>query len=158
MENMTSSKTVFVVLTAIVVLYFVWGQRVEAFQSVVPIEHTMREYEQDVRVLASYVGPYIGEIYAYLRAKYSDPGTMSSPSGYQPNKEDQVTLSDSLLPIARTQVTSWIDSARKMMLKKYGAVFLDAVKVKHNLTYEINEKGVLRVLWTKNGVLQSYIM
>src|SRR5437868_6424890 len=106
------------ILILLAVVAYFWRNRVEMFEVIQPVV-TPEEYYQDIRNINSYVGPYIGEIYTYLRAKYFDPeNNVSLQPYFQPAGVNDPTLADPLLPIARAQIKAWIDSAKLRINKK----------------------------------------
>jgi hypothetical protein len=156
---MSSLAPVVIVIVIIVAAYFLSRSRVESFVSAVPIEITMEQYAQDLRVLASYVGPYIGEIYNYLRGMYSDPSQPSTMQfSYQPASVLDKQLQDPLLPVARAQVKAWIDSAKVQIQARYGLAFIKGAEKQHDLRYETLANGVLHVMMIKDGQSQTYLL
>ena len=156
---MVGGNSVLIAIVAVVVLYLVFaGDTLESFSKVVPVEILAGQYAQDVRVLASYVGPYLGEIYNYLRVKYNDPVTgIPPPLEYLPTDND-VALQDPLVPKARAQVRSWIDSASQRFVKTYGSAFLSEAKKHFNLAYEVKGDNVLHITLTDDGTSQTFIL
>lgn len=153
----------FIILVIVLVFLLtvgVFSNRIEGFSSVMlPHELTMHEYIQEVRVLASYVGPYIGEIYSFLRVKYANPDkNLPMPPYYQPMADTDITLKDPLLPMARAQIVAWLDSANVKFVKRYGADFLAAAKQSYSLEYKVQTDDVLHVTMTEDGVSQTYIV
>jgi len=144
-------RTLLLIMVVVIVAWLLTN-RVERFQVL-----TDDEYSQDVRNVASYVGPYIGEIYIYLRAKYHAFDPSGGPN-FKPNAIDDPTLSDPLLPIARTQIKAWIDSSRLRAKNKYGDVFIDRMKPTWNLDYTQMEQGILQVNYTENGRRSVYFV
>jgi hypothetical protein len=63
-----------------------------------------------------------------------------------------------LIPIARTQIKAWIDSAQSNFMRRYGKAFLSVASQSYNLTYKEEARGVLHVVMTENGVSQTYIL
>lgn len=157
---MPNSGTVIAIVAIFAILFlFTRNTGIESFASAVPVEMTLADYAQDVRVVASYVGPYIGEIYTYLRTMYSDASRNSAlPIFYQPTSDTEETLKDPLVPIARTQVKAWIDSAKVQMNKRYGASFIDAAKALNDLRYEEKSNGVLHVVLVQDGVTGTFLL
>lgn len=160
---MPSQTSTIILLVAVAVALFIIGRGsigLEGFMSAeVPMDIALQEHAQDVRVVASYVGPYIGEIYAYLRTMYSDPSKdVFLPPLYQPTSDTDATLQDPLLPIARTQVKAWIDSAKTQMANRYGDAFLTGAKLRNDLRYEEQASNVLHVILTQDGKSQTFIL
>lgn len=155
-----SYSPIILLLAVAAVVYLFLQNGIEHFVSAVPIEVTMEQYAQDIRVVASYVGPYIGEIYNYLRAMYTDPSNPSSIQSfsYQPALVTDRQLQDPLLPIARTQVKAWIDSAKTQIMTRYGEAFVNGAKKQHDLKYEMQSNGVLSVILIKDGEAQTYML
>ncbi len=152
---------VIIAIVAIVtfLMFYKQSHGIEGFASTVPIEITANDYAQDVRVVASYVGPYIGEIYTYLRNMYSDASKNSVlPIFYQPTSDADPTLKDPLLPIARKQVKSWIDSAKAQMVKRYGENFINGAKAQNDLRYDELGNGILHVVLVQNGQTGTFIL
>ena len=146
------------IVVAILVVTYVLNKQVEYFTAVKAII-TPEEYYSDIRNLNSYVGPYIGEIYSYLRAKYFDPEkNVSLGPLFQPSGLSDPTLADPLLPIARLQIKSWIDSAKLLMKKKYDPEFLAEHAPKQDIFYEETPEKVLRVIHVKNGEAMTYLV
>ncbi len=156
---MPTSGQLFLIVAVLLTFYYINGKGIESFASAVPVEVTLDEYAQDIRVLASYVGPYIGEIYTYLRTMYSDASQNTAlPIFYQPTSDDDPTLKDPLLAIARKQVKSWIDSSKAQMLKRYGDAFINSVKSQNDLRYETQSSGVLHIVLVQNGQIATFIL
>ena len=119
---------------------------------------TPQQYFQDIRVLSSYVGPYIGEIYLYLRGKYFDPVLNKSlPPYYKPEDVSDPTLGDPLLPIARTQIKSWIDTSKLRLLDRYGEEFIKKYSEKSDIYYT-ESASVLKVTYIENGKSSTYLI
>ena len=142
----------------IVLLTKLTATRVEKF-SAVKAEMMLQSYIQEVRFIASYVGPYLGEIYTYLRAKYADPASgIPMPMYYQPQTPNDAVLKDPLLSIARTQVKSWIDSEKARLSKVYDEVFLRDARRLYDLSYTEGANGVVTVTMIDKGQPQTYIV
>ena len=153
-----NNMSIVYVIVAVMALFLATSSwSLETFTNAVPVEVLTQQYKQEVRVTASYVGPYIGEIYSYLRAKYNDPlGTL--PLSFQPTSGADPVLKDPLLPIARSQVRAWIDTATEKLTKTYGKAFLSEAVKHYSLTYSVEADGVLKVTYVDNAVPQTYIL
>jgi|SRR6478609_4353206 len=155
-----SSRTFLLLITVVTVAWFL-TRRVEMFQTTqITVSGrgiaTESEFIQDIRNEASYVGPYVGEIYLYLRAKYfsnDKRGVMFQPGGI-----DDPTLADPLLPIARTQIKSWIDSNKLRLKDKYGEDFINRMTPTWNLSYEQKPNGVISITYVENGKKATYVI
>lgn len=156
-----SSRT-FILMIIVVVVAWILTRRVETFQTIEMAIGggksivTEGEYIQDVKNMAAYVGPYIGEIYLHLRSKYFSEhkkGAMFQPGGI-----DDPTLADPLLPIARTQIKSWIDSNKLRFKTKYSDVFLQKMVPLWDLSYEQKQNGIIEVTYTQNGKKSVYVV
>ena len=106
---------------------------------------TYNDYTQDIRNMVSYIGPYVAQIYSYLNGQ-------SANSMYIPTSPEN----DDILPIARGQIQSWIDSARKNMLDKYGQDTIDRYKSSWDLFYTIDKKGGLIITFVQFGDTLNY--
>ena len=115
------------------------------------------QYVQDVQNLAYTVGPYIGDMYTYLRSKYLDQLNVPAPD-FLPGDSKDPTFSDGLLPIAREQIRNWIDSNKFMMEKKYGIDKLSEYANVCSLTYKDGANGVLEVTYVNKGSSKSYFL
>lgn len=144
----------FLLVLCVTIITWLLTRRVENFTGVV----TEDEYAQDVRNIASYVGPYIGEIYLYLRAKYYSAPLMKTGPMFEPGGINDPTLADPLLPIARAQVKSWIDSSKLRMKAKFGQEFMDMLRSKWDLSYKQVANNVLEVTYVENGKSATYIV
>jgi len=146
------------IIIAILFLTYCLSKRIETFTGAKAIV-TVDEYLQDIRNLNSYVGPYIGEIYNYLRAKYFNPEkNISLGPMFQPAGLTDPTLADPLLPIARAQLKGWIDSAKLRITQKYGQVFLSQNAPKYDLFYEETTDKILKIVNVKNGEATTYLV
>lgn len=120
---------------------------------------TPEQYYQDIRVLSSYVGPYIGEIYLYLRGKYFDSvRNRSLPPYFRPGDINDPTLADPLLPLARTQIKSWIDTSKLRLADRYGKDFVDKYKEIADISYIETPEKVLKVTYIENGNATTYLI
>jgi len=142
----------FLLIIAVIVISLLLTKKVENFTAARPIV-TQAEYIQDVRDVAAYVGPYIGEIYLYLRAKFPNVGPM-----YQPGSINDPTLADPLLPIARSQIKGWIDSSRLRLKQKYGDAFIGPMSNTSDIAYNELNGGILQVTHVDNGKKSTYIV
>lgn len=143
----------FLLIIGVSIVAWFLTKRVEHFSSARALV-SETDYIQDIRNTAAFVGPYIGEIYLYLRAKYSQdkvpmfvPGSINDP-----------TLADPLLPIARMQIKSWIDSNYLRMKNKYGEELMNDFGKSWNLTYTENANGVIEVSYLQKGQKSLYIV
>lgn len=120
-----------------------------------------REYANDIREFSSYVGPYIGQIYLYLRAKYYDAaitGVGTVGPMFKPGSIGDPTLADPLLPIARAQIKAWIDNCKMQMRQKYGDAMMERMQPKWDLSYTQSANGVLQVLHNEGGRSATYLV
>lgn len=148
-------STTLLLILSVAVIAWLLTKRVEEFSGARPFV-TDVEYVQDIRNAASYVGPYIGEIYLYLRAKYYAEGK-TGPM-FQPGSISDPTLADPLLPIARAQIKSWIDSNRLRIRNKFGADFSSKMEPLWDLSYVERNGGVLEVVYVENGKRSVYFI
>lgn len=147
-----------VLFAVLVFVAWLFTNRVEKFTTAMIV--TDDEYIQDVKNTASYVGPYIGEIYLYLRGKYHTQDVLHPGTGpmFQPGSINDPTLSDPILPIARTQIKSWIDSAKLRMKDKYGEAMVTRLKPLYDITYTVAANGILQVINIFNGKAATYLV
>ena len=146
----------FILVVCVVIIAWFLTRRVENFVGGGIV--TEYDYNQEVRNLQAYVGPYIGEIYLYLRAKYYSAATNKAAPMFKPGSIDDPTLADPLLPITRAQVKSWIDSAKLRMRTKFGQDFIDLYKSKWDLSYKQVTNGVLEITNIENGKTATYLL
>jgi hypothetical protein len=150
-----SNVTLFL-LAGLVIIAWMLTSRVEKFMGRTVV--TDEEYIQDIRNMSSYVGPYIGEIYLYLRAKYYDPIKSIPGSMYKPGSITDPTLADPLLPIARTQIKAWIDTGKLRMKQKYGDTMITRLQPNWDLNYIQTTNGTIEVTHIENGKSATYIV
>lgn len=116
------------------------------------------EYEQDVMNLAAVIGPYIGETYTYLRAKYLNSFKDSPiPPAYQPGVNDP-TLADPMLPQVRVQIKAWIDTHHQLWQSRYGVARVQEMAKKWDISYSEGQGKVLTVTYTQNGHKHVYMI
>ncbi len=155
----TNEQLLLIVILVFVTMYL--SKKKEKFQGLEfskPVV-TKDEYIQEIRNLSSYVGPYIGDLYSYLRAKYFDPEkNVSLGPRFQPAAINDPTLADPLMPIARSQIRSWIDSWKLRMKKKYGDTFIADMKTKYDLDYLETDTKVLKIVYVDNGTESVYLV
>ena len=149
------------ILIAVIFVTIYLSKKKEKFQGLEfakPIV-TKNEYIQEIRNLSSYVGPYVGEVYSYLKAKYFDSEkNISLGPNFQPAALNDPTLADPLLPIARSQIRSWIDSHKLKMKSKYGDLFVDEMKPQYDLDYLETNTKVLKIVYIENGKESIYLV
>ena len=146
----------FILIICVIIIGWLLSRRVENFTSVNAL--TEEEYNQEIRNVAAYVGPYIGEIYLYLRAKYYSAPTMQAGPMFKPGGINDPTLADPLLPIARSQVKSWIDSTKMRLKTKFGQDLMDLWKSKWDISYKQAANGVIEVTNVDNGKSATYVL
>ena len=153
-------------LTTIViigVLFYMWmtlnqKEGFKASEFVYPPEARMGEYQQEVMNLAAMIGPYIGETYTYLRAKYLNSFKDSPiPPAYQPGLNDP-TLSDPMLPQVRVQIKAWIDTRRNLWEQMYGVARVNEMSKTWDISYVELSGKVLQVTYTQNGHKHVYLV
>ena len=137
--NITLNYMIIFVALLIIISYAM-NVQVEEFN-----DTTYNDYTQDIRNMVSYIGPYVAQIYSYLNGQ-------SANSMYIPTSPEN----DDILPIARGQIQSWIDSARKNMLDKYGQDTIDRYKSSWDLFYTIDKKGGLIITFVQFGDTLNY--
>lgn len=147
-------NTFFLIICVAVIAWFL-TKRVEKFGGARPMLSDA-DYIQDIRNVAAFVGPYIGEIYLYLRAKYFTQGKVGPM--FQPGGINDPTLADPLLPISRAQIKSWIDSNRLRMKTKYGEDFMSTIASKWDLSYVEKNGGIIEVSYVQNGKSTLYVV
>lgn len=147
----------FLLILSVIVIGWILTKRVEEFAAARPVL-TESEYIQDVKNLASYVGPYIGEIYLYLRDKYSAVKNDPMPPMFQPGTVADPTLADPLLPIARAQIKSWLDSGKLRLRQKYTDAVLQQLSTTWDIRYTMQNEGVLQVTYVQNGKPSVYLV
>jgi len=150
-----STQTI-ILLAVLVFIAWMLTKRTESFMPGKGVI-TEDEYVADIREMSSYVGPYIGEIYLYLRGKYSDPIKPKGPM-FAPGSVSDPTLADPLLPIARSQIKAWIDSAKMQMTKKYGQAMMARMQSNWDLSYTQTTDGVMQVVHNENGKSSTYLV
>lgn len=134
------------------------GTGKETFTGRKPVS-TMDQYTDEIRAVAAYVGPYIGDLYLYLRAKYYDPVLGKAlPPQFMPGSVNDPTLSDSLLPIARAQIKAWIDSSRLHIGQRYEVADLLKWQKFADLSYKELPNKVLQVFYTEFGKTTTYLV
>src|SRR5690349_12867126 len=138
-------------LTTIViigVLIYMWMtlNRKELFTAstfVYPEEAMVGEYQQEIQNLAAIIGPYIGDTYTFLRAKYLNSFKDSPiPPAYMPGVNDP-TLADPMLPQVRVQIKAWIDTRHKMYEQRYGVARVKNMSKTWDISYVEGEGKVL---------------
>ena len=141
------------IIISIIIAIIVATAAIYLTQSIWTVESFAEGYQeenyiQEVKVMHSYIGPFIGEIYNYLRDRYA-PGTKM----YIPQNGEGAK--DPMLPLARSQITSWIDSAKTRISQQY-----DVQKYNKNwdLSYIHNKDGTIGVTSVENGVIRKYIV
>ena len=145
------NNNIILLITAVVIVAWLFTNRIEKFTA--SMFATDDEYIREVRNVASYVGPYIGEIYLYLRNKYHISIPMFKPGGV-----NDPTLADPLLPIARTQIKSWIDSSKLRIKQKYGEAMLARLQPQYDIAYTQGDNGVLQVVNTNKATSTTYVV
>jgi hypothetical protein len=156
LNNLFKNPLVLIVL----ILFFahLCSRRVEFFTMGKTIL-TEDEYKQEIRVLASYVGPYLGNCYQFLQSKYSDPSTGTfMPLMFQPGGVNDPTLADPALSVYRAHIKSFLGSAKLRMSKKYGQEFLDKYKRQYDIDYEQTGDRVLKLWYTMDGETQTFYL
>jgi hypothetical protein len=148
--------TLVLIICVVFVAWFL-TKRVESFMGRTSMFYE-DEYIQEIKTMVSYIGPYVGEIYLYLRAQYHSAPTMRTGPMFKPASEEDPTLTDPLLPLARTQIKSWIDSAKLRLEKKYPQKFIDTMRHKWDLSYKQETNGILRITHVENGVTNAYLV
>lgn len=161
-EKMVQLNITWVFLAAIVLLLLMPSQfnLVEGFRNIFPnITLTLDDYATDVRTIAEgIVGPFIGDLYLYLRNKNFNPGTGAAIAPmYVPTTVGDEMLSDPVLVEARAQVIQWIEALRDKLSKKYDQKLRDAFAPQWDLTYRV-EAGRLIVRYTSRGSAADYIL
>lgn len=156
------SKNPILAILLLVIVTYVLSKRVEKFTNIDLLGKTIvteEEYIQEIRVLSSYVGPYISEIYSYLRAKYFNPEkNITLPPNFQPAGITDPTLSDPLLPIARAQIKGWIDSAKLRMETKFPREIKFKMATRFDVRYQETPEKVLKVTHVDNGKETVYLV
>jgi len=114
-------------------------------------------YIFDVTFVKAYVGPFLGDIYTTLRAKNFNTTVEEVPYSWKLTPGDK-NLTDGLLPLARAQVISWIDSFDTNCNVKYSAADLLDFKKKNDLEYVKNADNSLTVNLVSDGVSTSYVL
>ena len=151
-------KELFAVIVLVLVIYWNSSSSTENFISSEDQETILHyQYINDLRVIAGYVGPFMGNIYVYLRAKYLfDPESpINDQLMYLPKPGDKV-LTDSILPESRIQVMAWIDSENKIMQMRYPN--LDSYKKTDALTYNVNSDRSLTITHLVDGKTFNYLL
>ena len=164
MASSLSEKQLLVVI-ALVGLYVFWqSQTTEGFTDIkslfAPPLVTREDYAREVRNLAEgTVGPYIGDIYLYLRAKGFDPvtGTASIPM-YAPTSVADPSLNDEKLEVARLQVKGWIDSAKARWKQSFPAELMASMDPIWKLDYAESTNGKLIITYTDNGITSQHFL
>ena len=129
-------KTWMIIFVACLALFYYNKRTVENF-TFGKIITSQSDYISDVRNVVGTVGPYVGDVYSYLRNKYSQPGSTNvAPVAYRPQSKTDPTLNDPFLPIARTQIKAWINSSRAQWQKKYPVIDLLDWRKKFDLNYD----------------------
>lgn len=116
-----------------------------------------QSYLSDVKFVSAYVGPFIGDMYTTLRAKNNDTTIVDIPFDTRLKNGDP-HLSDALLPIARQQVISWIDSFNAQCAIKYKIADLVEFRKRNDLEYNKNLDNSLTVNLVADGNINSYIL
>lgn len=163
-----SSNNIYVVafLFALTVFFLSTPCISEAFINVgkKPINGSLEEYAKDIRYFASYVGYYIGGVYADKRARLFNNasgfgvGNGWSPRGDLANVDPNLLRNDdNILSTARFQLKTYLDSMLKYLNEKYP---IELVKNPNfNLDYVQNpSNGVLKIRYVENGKESSYLV
>jgi hypothetical protein len=126
-------------LISIIVLAYLFNHNVEFFNDV-----TFDEYIGDIKVMAAFVGPYVGDVYSYLRTRVKSSPPMYIPSSLSENDGDH------LLKLARHEIKQWIDSSRANIELKYSPEFLAKYRTQWDLFYKESNDGLI-VSYRSNG-------
>lgn len=154
-------------LFALIVFLFCFATPcTEAFINVgkKPIDGSLEEYARDIRYFASYVGYYIGGVYADRRDRlFNDATGFGVGNGWSPKgnliNPDPALLrnDDNILSTARFQLKTYLDSMLNYLKEKYSSELVK--NTKFNMDYIQNQSnGVLKITYIENGKITSYLV